>query len=169
MPVAITQERPDTSDATSLILELEAILDPLYPPASRHGFSVDRLIAEGVAFFVLRDNDIPAGCAGIKLIDAAYGEVKRMFTRPAFRGRGFGAFMLDHLASYAEAHAVELLRLETGIYQHESIRLYERVGFYRIPPFGPYTNDPLSLFYEKQLVGAPPSVHPSRSFDATQR
>jgi putative acetyltransferase len=29
--------------------------------------------------------------------------------------------------------------------------LYERLGFRRIPPFGPYTNDPLSLCYEKTL------------------
>jgi GNAT superfamily N-acetyltransferase len=154
MTITVSQEQPDTSDATSLILELEATLDPLYPPASRHGFSVDRLIVEGVAFFVLRDNGIPAGCAGIKLIDAAYGEVKRMYTRPSFRGRGFGARMLDHLAAYTKAHGVGLLRLETGLYQYEAIRLYERVGFYRTTPFGSYTDDPLSLYYEKRLTGA---------------
>lgn len=44
-----------------------------------------------------------------------------------------------------------LLRLETGIHQAEAIGLYERVGFYRIPPFGPYRVDPLSLYFEKPL------------------
>jgi putative acetyltransferase len=42
------------------------------------------------------------------------------------------------------------LRLETGIHQREAIALYERRGFHRIPPFGPYTDDPLTLCYEKQ-------------------
>ncbi len=72
--------------------------------------------------------------------------------RPQFRGSRFGQLILDHLASHARAHGVTLLRLETGIHQKAAIRMYERAGFYKIPPFGPYTNDPLSLCYEKPLV-----------------
>jgi ribosomal protein S18 acetylase RimI-like enzyme len=61
--------------------------------------------------------------------------------------------ILDHLAGHARASGVALLRLETGIHQLAAIRLYEREGFCRIPPFGPYTSDPLSLCYEKRLAG----------------
>jgi putative acetyltransferase len=42
--------------------------------------------------------------------------------------------------------------LETGIHQMAAIRIYDRIGFYRIPPFGEYTEDPLSFFYEKRLM-----------------
>ena len=35
--------------------------------------------------------------------------------------------------------------------KQEAIGLYEADGFYRIPPFGPYTDDSLSLYYEKRL------------------
>jgi putative acetyltransferase len=149
MPVTIAAERPDTPDAILLITELEAILEPLYPRASRHGLSVERLIAEDVPFFLLRSDGIPAGCGGIKLFGTEYGELKRMYVRPRFRGRGFAKLMLDHLAGYARAREVTLLRLETGIYQEEAISLYERMGFYRIPPFGAYKEDPLSLCYER--------------------
>jgi hypothetical protein len=45
-----------------------------------------------------------------------------------------------------------VLRLETGIHQHEAIGLYERAGFHLIPPFGEYKPDPLSRFYEKRIV-----------------
>src|SRR5947209_3884369 len=62
MSAIITPERPDSADAIGLITELEAHLAPLYPPESRHGYSVEKLIAQAVAFFVLRDNGIPAGC-----------------------------------------------------------------------------------------------------------
>ena len=48
----------------------------------------------------------------------------------------------DHLAAYAASHDVGILRLETGIHQHAAIRLYEREGFTRIPPFGPYRDAP---------------------------
>ena len=152
MPAVITPEHPARPDATALIMELDAHLTPLYPSESRHGFSVDRLIADGVAFFVIRDGDAAAGCGGIKLFGTEYGEVKRMYVRPAFRGRDFGRLMLDHLADYAKRHGVDVLRLETGIHQHAAIRLYEKEGFQRIPPFGPYREDPVSRCYEKRLA-----------------
>jgi putative acetyltransferase len=158
MSIAITPERPDTPDARLLIAELEASLEPLYPPVSRHGLSVERLLAEGVVFFLLRDNGIPAACGGIQLFGTSYGELKRMYVRPQFRGLGFGKAMLKHLIDYSMAQGVSLLKLETGIYQHEAIRLYERMGFYRIPPFGTYQEDPLSLCYEKQIGSSLESV-----------
>jgi GNAT superfamily N-acetyltransferase len=151
MAAIITPERPDSADAIGLIDELEAHLDPLYPPQSRHGYSVERLLAQAVAFFVLREDGIPAGCGGVQLFGVAYGEIKRMYVRPRFRGLGFGKLLLDHLADHARAHGVGLLRLETGIHQAAAITLYERAGFQRIPPFGAYVDDPLSLFFEKQI------------------
>jgi putative acetyltransferase len=114
--------------------------------------SVEKLIAQGVAFFVLRDSNAPAGCGGIQLFGTDYGELKRMFVRPRFRGLGFGKLLLDHLADHARAQGVGLLRLETGIHQAAAINLYERMGFRRIPPFGDYIEDPLSLFYEKRIM-----------------
>lgn len=148
----ITAERPDTADAMRLITELEAHLNPLYPRESRHGLSVEQLLAQDVAFFLARRGGTPAGCGGIKLFDSDYGEVKRMYVRPRFRGVGLGKQMLRHLADYARAHGISLLRLETGIHQRAAIGLYESVGFRRIPPFGAYTDDPLSLFYEWRLA-----------------
>jgi putative acetyltransferase len=151
MAALITPERPDSADAIGLITELEAHLDPLYPPQSRHGYGVEKLLAQAVAFFVLRENGIPAGCGGVQLFGAAYGELKRMYVRPRFRGLGFGKLLLDHLADHARAQGVGLLRLETGIHQAAAISLYERAGFQRIPPFGAYVEDPLSLFFEKRI------------------
>jgi ribosomal protein S18 acetylase RimI-like enzyme len=109
------------------------------------------LIAEAVAFFVLRADGHAAGCGGIRLFGTEYGEIKRMYVRPEFRGRGFGESILDHLTDYARKHGISVLRLETGIHQQAAIRLYERVGFRRIPPFPPYREDPVSLCYEKRI------------------
>ena len=147
----ITLELPTTPDATSLIAELDAHLEPLYPSESRHGLSVQKLIDQSVAFFVIRLGDVPAGCAGVKLFGTEFGEIKRMYVRTQFRGLGFAKLLLDHLVEYAKARKVPLLRLETGIHQHAAITLYERLGFRRIPPFGEYWEDPNSLCYEKQI------------------
>jgi putative acetyltransferase len=151
MVAVIASEHPASTDATALIAELDAHLEPLYARENRLGFSVDKLIADGVAFFVIRDDGQPAGCGGIKLFGTDYGEIKRMYVRPEFRGHGLGRLMLDHLAGYANERGVQVLRLETGIHQRAAIRLYEQAGFARIPPFGDYIDDPVSLCYEKRL------------------
>ena len=147
----IEEERPDTPDALALIAELEDVLDPLYPRESRHGYSVEKLLREQVTFFVVREDGAAAGCGGVQLFGSDYGELKRMYVRPEFRGRGLGKLMLNQLAEYAHKNGVGLLRLETGIHQKEAIGLYEGFGFKRIPPFGEYKPDPLSIFYEKRI------------------
>jgi putative acetyltransferase len=152
MTTTVVVERPDTEDATTLIAELDAQLEPLYPRASRHGYDVDKLLREGVAFFVIRHDRVAAGCGGVQLFGPAYGEVKRMYVRPPFRRLGLGKLMVRHLAAYAREHGVGLLRLETGIYQQEAIGLYERMGFRRVAPFGAYRDDHLSMFYEYAIV-----------------
>ena len=152
MSAIIAPERPDSADAIALITELETHLEPLYPSKSRHGFSVEQLLAEEVAFFVLRHDDAPAGCGGIKLFGAEYGELKRMYVRTNYRGLGFGKLLVNHLADHARANGVGLLRLETGIHQTAAISLHEQMGFQRIAPFGPYFEDPLSLCYEKRIM-----------------
>lgn len=149
--VSIDAERPDSPDASALVVELESHLAQFYPQESRHGYSVEKLIAEDVAFFVIRDAGTPAGCGGVQIVGTEYGELKRMYVRPAFRGRGLGRLLLDRLERYTRELGIDSVRLETGIHQHEAIALYERAGFRRIPPFGSYTDDPLSLCYEKRI------------------
>ena len=152
MPTTIQRERPDTTDAIALITELEAELEPLYPRTSRHGYSVEKLIAQNVAFFLIRHDDAPAGCGGVQFFGTEYGELKRMYVRPEFRSRGLAKLMLNHLEDYARGQQIGVLRLETGIYQHAAIGLYERTGYQSIPPFGAYREDPNSLFYEKHIL-----------------
>jgi putative acetyltransferase len=151
MLTVIVAESPATADARTLIEELDAYLIPLYPIEDHYGYSIEQLLEEAVAFFVIRHEGMAAGCGGIKLVGTAYGEIKRMYVRPPFRGLGLGRRMLEHLAAYALQHGVHLLRLETGTYQPEARRLYERYGFQRIPPFGEYAEGPFHLFYEKHL------------------
>jgi ribosomal protein S18 acetylase RimI-like enzyme len=152
--VEIATESPDSPDARLLIEALEAHLASRYPATSRHGFSVERLVAEGVDFFVLRTDGQAAACGGILFVNERgdwYGEVKRMYVSPEHRGAGFGKRILGHLGGHAIERGVYRLRLETGIHQVEAIGLYEASGFQRIGPFGPYVEDPLCAYFEKAL------------------
>jgi putative acetyltransferase len=82
MPTIIVPESPDTADARALIAELDAYLIPPYPIEDHYGYSVERLLEEAVACFVIRHEGVAAGCGGIKLFGTAYGEIKRMYVRP---------------------------------------------------------------------------------------
>lgn len=152
MQVQITSERPDTPDARSLIDELTAYLTPLSPPESQHGYSIEKLLARKVDFFVVRVDGKLAGYGGIEFYGDEYGEIKRMYVRPEFRHRGLGKLIVKHLTGHTRAHAVPMLRLETGTMMLDAIRLYERAGFTRTPTIGEYKKDPLSTFFEKQLT-----------------
>jgi len=152
MSIAIVEERPDSADAMQLIAELETTLAPHYPPESRHGYSVEKLLRESVAFFLARHDDTLVGCGGVQFFGTEYAEVKRMYVRPRYRGLGLGKLLLNHLAEYSRRRGITVLRLETGIHQDAAIGLYVHVGFQRIPPFGAYREDPLSVFFEKHLA-----------------
>lgn len=150
-PITITPERPDTVDARQLLSELDAyLLDLPYPAESRHAYPVEKLLREQVAFFVTRYDNEAAGCGGIKFYPD-FGEVKRMYVRPSHRGHGLGRAMLDHLADCAKQQGIDVLRLETGVYQVEAIGLYERYGFQRRAPFSEYELSSMNLFFEKRL------------------
>jgi putative acetyltransferase len=152
MTVEITKERPDTPDAIMLIEELEGELEGFYPNESRHGYSVEKLIQLNVAFFVTRKDGVPAGIGGVQFFGKEYGEVKRMYVRPSFRGFGLAKLMLEELSKHAKENGIHVLRLETGIHQKDAIALYRKWGFKEIAHFGEYNEDPLSLFFEKEIA-----------------
>lgn len=151
MRIQISSARPDSLHASQLIEELEATLAPLYPAESRHGYNVEQLLKASVAFFIAHVDDNPAGCGGVQLYDLAYAEIKRLYVRPQYRGLGLAKRLLQHLVNVSEQRGIRVLRLETGIHQTDAISLYEHLGFQRIPPFGTYQEDPLSVFFEKRL------------------
>lgn len=153
--IRIDREPADSPAAVALVIELTEHLTSRYSPESCHGFSVEQLVRGGVAFFVARVDGVPAGCGGILLVDDAtgrFGEVKRMYVRPVFRGRGVGRRILERLERHAREHGHGVLRLETGIHQAEALSLYESYGFVRIPPYPPYFDDPVSRCYELVLT-----------------
>jgi putative acetyltransferase len=147
----IAFERPDQPEVIALIDELDAHQKPLYPPESHHGIDIEALIQPHVLFAVARAHDGAAvGCGAVVLNDG-WGELKRMFVRPALRGQGVAQGILAWLEASVRERGFAVMRLETGVLQPEALRLYERAGYLRRGPFGDYGPDPLSVFMEKHL------------------
>jgi hypothetical protein len=87
LSIKIVEVSPDSPDAIQLIGELDVHLRAHpYPEQSRHAFSVEKLVLEKVTFFITYYRGELAGCGGIKIFPKDYGEVKRMWVRPVFRG-----------------------------------------------------------------------------------
>jgi putative acetyltransferase len=91
------------------------------------------------------------GCGALVDHDGRYGELKRIYVRPAWRRAGVGRAILGELFGQARSRRLRILRLETGNAQPEALALYERAGFRPRGPFGEYRPDPLSLFMELDL------------------
>lgn len=148
----IALESPDQPEVIALIEELDAYQKPLYPPESHHGIDIRALSRENVLFAVVRTATGEAIACGAIVLQLEYGELKRMFTRPALRGRGVARALLAFLESEAQARGCNRFMLETGHLQPEALALYERCGYERRGPFGEYVEDPHSVFMAKHAA-----------------
>jgi len=131
------------------------VLGAVYEAHQRHGLSIVQLFEPNVHFFLARLDGIAVGCGGVAVLED-YAEVKRMYTRPAARGRVVAKALLYRIEDEARRANKSILRLETGTHQQEAIGLYECTGFRPRDPFGPYAAMPAcnietSLFFEKIL------------------
>lgn len=108
--------------------------------------------ADMAVFVLVRDDEgVAVGCGGLRRIDDACGEVKRMYVRPASRGSGAADAVLDALDAHARALGWTHLRLETGDRQPDAVAFYRRQGFERITNFGEYAGVDSSLCFEREL------------------
>ena len=106
------------------------------------------------AFVVARVSGEPVGCGGVRRVPGApadVAEIKRMYTVPAVRGRGISRALLAALEAEAAALGFRRLQLETGLRQPEAVQLYSTAGYHRIPDYGQYAGDELTLCFAKGL------------------
>lgn len=89
-----------------------------------------------------------AGCAGLVRTNDAYCEIKRLYVRPAFRGRHLSSAILDQLIQDARQIGYQFIRLDTFPFMDTAIKLYEKYGFF---PIARYNNNPAKTALFMQL------------------
>lgn len=149
--ITIELASPWLPEVGDLIRASDETAAALYPAESNHLVDIESLAQPHVIFCVARLDGEIVGCGAAVLQPESYAELKRMFVREAARGHGVGRRVLAFLEEQVRRRGVTLARLETGVYSHDAIRLYERMGYVKIGPFADYWDDPLSVFYEKRL------------------
>lgn len=93
----------------------------------------------GAALLAELDGEI-VGFVGVRRLAGGVAELKRMYVRPAGRGRGIGRALAVAAIDAARELGYRALRLDTVPQLVAAQSLYESLGFVDIPP---YTHNPV--------------------------
>ncbi len=100
--------------------------------------------------FVAFDGSNPAGCVALRPLAGSACEMKRLYVRPAYRGRGVGRLLAAAAVKRARELGYESMKLDTLATMTEAIGLYRSLGFRET---GSYCHNPLDnpVFMELDL------------------
>jgi DNA-binding MarR family transcriptional regulator/GNAT superfamily N-acetyltransferase len=151
--VEITLESPDSADARWCLSEYFRELGARFEGGFHHeeeglADAVEMVPPAGV-FVLARLDGEAVGCGGLKRIDKATGEIKRVWTAPKARGMGVARRMLRTLEAAARDMGLKRVRLDTNRALKEAHALYRKEGFREIARFNdnPYADH----WFEKRL------------------
>jgi putative acetyltransferase len=112
----------------SFDVELESLLGEYAPPTG--------------CLFLATSGSTPAGCVALRKLEDGICEMKRLYIRPEFRGRGLGRDLVLALIEQARQSMYGKMRLDTiAASMAEAVGLYRSLGFRDIPP---YCRNPIS-------------------------
>ena len=100
---------------------------------------------------VAREDGTAAGCVAFRRLTADRCELKRLYVRPEFRGRGLGRLLANRALEEAASAGYGSACLDTLPSMTEAVALYRALGF---APTEPYCHNPVpgALFFTKSLA-----------------
>src|SRR5205807_4164951 len=100
-------------------------------------------------------NGALAGCIALRKIGEGICEMKRLFVRDQFRGKGLGRSLIDAIISEAKLIGYQRMRLDTlPPKMNDAVALYRSYGFKEISAY--YDNPvPDAIFMELDLRETP--------------
>ena len=96
-------------------------------------------------------NELPVGIGAYKEYDSKTAEIKRMYTRPDYRGQGIAKAIITELELWAKEEGYTMAILETGHLQKDAIGLYQKLGYEITENFGQYIGVENSVCMKKSL------------------
>ena len=107
---------------------------------------------DGIIYLLVVEGDM-AGMGALRKLSNEIGEIKRMYIRPLYRGKGYGKKMLDKLLEAGREFGCSSILLETAQSCTAAKHLYKSAGFRERREYPesevPATFRPYWLFMEK--------------------
>ena len=96
----------------------------------------------GGVVLIAWDGDKPAGAIAYRMFEPGVAEMKRLYVRPAFRGRDIGRELANELITDARAQGFRTMLLDTLASMAAARSLYRHLGFV-----------PVEAYYDNPLPG----------------
>ena len=82
----------------------------------------------GIIYLLMVDGEV-AGMGALRKLSREIGEIKRMYIRPLYRGKGYGTQMLKRLLAVGREFGCSSFRLDTAKFMNTAQHIYRSAGF----------------------------------------
>jgi len=77
----------------------------------------------------------PSGCVAMRPLGTSMCEMKRLYVRHTYRGKGVGRQLVETVVKIARESGHKAMRLDTLPWMRQAIEAYRSLGFRPIPPY----------------------------------
>src|SRR5258707_5479185 len=153
----VWRARPEEADRAFCLVEEYFEVVGVVVREDREKF-IGEYFGVGQGLWLARIEGELAGCAGLRKLsrpeelepeDVQCAEIKRMYVRERFRGRGVAARLLEAVENFARDQGYARIYLDTASGMVAAARLYERNGYQRCARYN--LNPQAAIFMRKKL------------------
>ena len=117
-----------------LYLEIQHYDDEKENPSLKYA------LPDGRLYLDVSDDGIARGCIALRKLSDGKGEVKRLYVRPEYRGKGIATALVERIVEDARNIGYKELYLDTLPELESAVRLYKSFGFEET---GQYNDSPV--------------------------